>query len=329
MANFEYQPLRGSEIRLVRFVPADEGSEDSGKAWSSIFKGLRLEHHDLAAAPPYLALSYVWGDTTNLAPVEIDGKIDGRSIPVTGNLCQALAYIWMFRNELERGLTAVSAPAPGANDVKSDGSGADCQRVLYLWIDALCINQASFDERAVQVPRMAAIYSTACTTLVWFGQLPLDEGKLPVHLEPLLELFDATVPVAPFPRRHFPKPPADGDLKENRMRALMGLLKIYMGLMNNPWFKRMWVFQEYALSKRPPVALWGPALFALQAFMDAGPVLLKKFLDEPDVAATIGVTVRAVQAGLERQRTLLLGPPGTTSSSSLIAPHRSPLHTPS
>ncbi|KAI3391518.1 hypothetical protein diail_7197 [Diaporthe ilicicola] len=43
--------------------------------------------------------------------------------------------------------------------------------------------------------------------------------------------------------------------------------------------------------------------------MDAGPVLLQKCLDEPDIAAAIGATVRAVQAGLERQRTLLLGPP--------------------
>ncbi|KAH8772003.1 heterokaryon incompatibility protein-domain-containing protein [Diaporthe sp. PMI_573] len=242
MESFEYQPLCGSEIRLVRFVPINP--EDSGKAWSSIFKGLHLEHHDLATAPPYLALSYVWGDTTNQVPVEINGRF----LPVTGNLCQALAYIWVYRDELERGLTAVSAPPPDANDGKS----ADCQRVLYLWIDALCINQASFDERAVQVPRMAAIYSTACTTLAWLGQLPLDEGKLPVHLESLLELFDATVPVAPFPRRHFPKPQAGGDPKENRMRTLMGVLKIYMGLMNNPWFRRMWVFGQKDLSWQAP-----------------------------------------------------------------------------
>lgn len=129
----------------MRLISANEDSEDTGKPWSSTFEGLRLEHHDLATAPPYLALSYVWGDNTDRVPVEIDG----RSVPVTGNLCEALAHIWVFHDEVERGPTAVSAPVPDASDIKSDGSrsgsGADCQLVLYLRIDALCINQASFD----------------------------------------------------------------------------------------------------------------------------------------------------------------------------------------
>lgn len=311
MANFEYRPLRGSEIRLVRFVPADESSENTGKSLSSSLKDLHLEHHDLATAPPYLALSYVWGDTTNQVPV----NIDGRPVPITNNLCQALAHIWLFHDELERGLTAVSGPPADANDGKS----ADCQLVLYLWIDALCINQASFDERAVQVPRMAAIYSTAVTTLVWFGPLPLDEGKLPVHLESFLELFDATVPIAPFPRRHFPQPPVEGNLTTNRMMNLIGVLKIYSGLINNPWFTRIWVFQEYALSKRPPLALWGPALFALQAFLDAGAVLMQRCLNESNIAAALALPVRALQARLERRRTELLGPPGMYNL--FMAPH--------
>jgi hypothetical protein len=39
-----------------------------------------------------------------------------------------------------------------------------------LWIDAICINQASVAEKNVQVPKMRAIYSKAETVWVWLGR---------------------------------------------------------------------------------------------------------------------------------------------------------------
>jgi hypothetical protein len=39
----------------------------------------------------------------------------------------------------------------------------------WLWIDALCINQADFEERSSQVLLMGNIYSSASEVLIWLG----------------------------------------------------------------------------------------------------------------------------------------------------------------
>ena len=39
----------------------------------------------------------------------------------------------------------------------------------YFWIDALCINKASIEEKSHQVAMMRKIYSSASFVLVWLG----------------------------------------------------------------------------------------------------------------------------------------------------------------
>ncbi|CAG9987748.1 unnamed protein product [Clonostachys byssicola] len=81
------------------------------------------------------ALSYTWGDPTDLLPIEANGE----TMQVTRNLATALTYL---RN---------------------------ISSARHLWIDALCINQMDTDERNAQVAIMGTIYRTARRVVSWLG----------------------------------------------------------------------------------------------------------------------------------------------------------------
>jgi hypothetical protein len=90
----------------------------------------------LSQAPSYEALSYRWGDASVTDAVIVNGN----TFRATTNLVSAL------RRLRERG------------------------KSHYLWIDAICIDQASTEDKNLQVPMMAAIYSRASCVLIWLGE---------------------------------------------------------------------------------------------------------------------------------------------------------------
>ncbi|KAH7093610.1 heterokaryon incompatibility protein-domain-containing protein [Paraphoma chrysanthemicola] len=85
----------------------------------------------------YTCLSYVWGEEDAEDLIEIDGS----PFPVRNNL---MAFL----------LTARSKPHI---------------RSAWLYIDALCINQANVTERNHQVQQMGKIYSNATKVISWLG----------------------------------------------------------------------------------------------------------------------------------------------------------------
>jgi hypothetical protein len=51
--------------------------------------------------------------------------------------------------------------------------------VRYLWVDAICLNQADNDEKSIQVGLIRDIYRQARRVLVWLGDaLPEDDIQL-------------------------------------------------------------------------------------------------------------------------------------------------------
>ncbi|KAH7324421.1 heterokaryon incompatibility protein-domain-containing protein [Stachybotrys elegans] len=92
----------------------------------------------LHSAPAYEGLSYAWGN----AAIQKDIAVNGHSLTVTANLELAL-----------RGLR----------------SSTDAR---VIWVDNICINQASTAERNHQVTLMRTIYSKCTQDLLWIG--PLD-----------------------------------------------------------------------------------------------------------------------------------------------------------
>jgi hypothetical protein len=101
-----------------------------------------LTHYDLDDAPQYEAVSYCWGDATDVTPVQVNDF----TMHVTRNLRSAL-----FHLRLE-------------------------DKSRLIWADAICINQQDLDERASQVSIMNYIYQNAFRTLIWLG--PGDKSTL-------------------------------------------------------------------------------------------------------------------------------------------------------
>jgi hypothetical protein len=97
---------------------------------------LRLVEATLDDLPPYDALSYAWGDNNPTSSI----VCEGRALPVTANCEAALREI-----------------LPNDQD-------------HFVWVDSLCIDQASTLERNQQVALMAEIFSNAKKVLIWLGE---------------------------------------------------------------------------------------------------------------------------------------------------------------
>ncbi|KAK8060052.1 hypothetical protein PG996_009982 [Apiospora saccharicola] len=99
----------------------------------------------------------------------------------------------------------------------------------YLWIDAVCINQANPTERNHQVQIMAMIYSRATKVCVWLGEDDDDSAMAIKFIKDeimKLERFD--------------------DICKNKANA--DKWQALLALMQRPWFGRRWVAQEIALA---------------------------------------------------------------------------------
>ncbi|KAK3991066.1 heterokaryon incompatibility protein-domain-containing protein [Cladorrhinum sp. PSN332] len=161
ISTFGYSPLRPGEIRLVRLehnASLDQGSHHPASDGTPI--RCTITHHPLSSPPPYTALSYCWGEGSRkgLPPLHISmldhtgGPLQQGTVQIRNNLYQFLRRVRPIPNA-----------ADGAFGVFSHSW------VGYLWIDALCIDQGDLEEKAVQVPLMRQIYSSARRIVMWLG----------------------------------------------------------------------------------------------------------------------------------------------------------------
>lgn len=128
-----FRPLGVRQIRLIHLQPGPVSAPIE----------CRLEDVHLENAPPYAALSYVWGPPDPVDTVTVNEK----SIGVTKNLHSALLH------------------------VRQESS------VVTLWVDALCIVQEDKLEKSQQVQMMGDIFRTATSTFIWLGE-PSDNDKV-------------------------------------------------------------------------------------------------------------------------------------------------------
>ena len=132
-----------------------------------------------------------------------------------------------------------------------------------LWIDAVCINQDDKSERASQILLMSDIYSQAALTYVWLGnndpvtQQAICNLKLLRCLSSYVEHVDAAdVPESASSARSV-RQILDNIRSGHRITRTQWqymLVPSFSGyvypLFDLPWFGRLWVFQEAALSRR-------------------------------------------------------------------------------
>ena len=166
-----------------------------------LLKPVSISRHSLAfstliihraAAPAYTAVSYTWGDGEASEVI----LLDGRPFNVRVNLWSCLYYV---------------------------GQAARSAAWRYMWVDAICINQANIAEKNAQVGSMDEIYRKATCVSVWLGLVPMPDmfSPLPPEVLPIktleIEDFDWF-----------------GDIKD---------------LANRPYWYRSWVVQEFLLGQ--------------------------------------------------------------------------------
>lgn len=136
--DYEYPPLPGE--RCIRLLRMHAPSKNRKQYIECELYTLPLDHPLIG----YNALSYTWDGQKPDRYILCDGK----RLPVTRN-CESIL-----------------------RKLRPDVLG------IVLWIDAICIDQKSLDEKANQVPLMSDIYRHATNVTIWFGVSPMADGLI-------------------------------------------------------------------------------------------------------------------------------------------------------
>ncbi|WQF81108.1 Putative heterokaryon incompatibility [Colletotrichum destructivum] len=152
---YRYSPLSGPRMtRLIRL----HHSETKDAPLTCEMAEINVDDH-----PEYHALSYTWNDETPSVPMTVSASNDAGSgsqtLLLTPNCAAALRVL---RKRVKR-------------DHRVARTG--------LWVDAVCIDQSSRDEKSIQVAMMADVYRNAKVVVVWLG-----EGRAPPNRRSLLPL---------------------------------------------------------------------------------------------------------------------------------------------
>jgi hypothetical protein len=194
--------------------------------------------------PHYETVSYVWGDKTRRGTI----YVDGRSMNVNKS-----AELAVRRMRLPN-------------------------RTRALWIDAICINQASIAERSQQVSIMHHIYRCGSTNLIWLGDG--DEGKIKVVLHDIQSILedmrretnDFQNVIETMYTSNFSHKLSESGFSV-QIRDWPSLREFYF----NPWFTRVRIVQETALARRN-ICYHGDLECALEDVLRAASWLVHKQL---------------------------------------------------
>ncbi|CZR65100.1 uncharacterized protein PAC_15000 [Phialocephala subalpina] len=212
--HYPYRPLDFDthEFRLLTF---NLGEHDSGWVPCSV------EHASLIDPPPYIALSYCWGDPTNTTEMRI-GDV---GILITENLNSALIEVLTLMRDR------------GEHNVR-------------IWADAVCINQEDGQERSQQVRNMRQIYSKAIEVIAFVGsadyQVVTEKTTSTTENREDLTLI-GDVAVLSFLRGW--KDRSQNDVRPDAPLSKMALAYLDQFFSQQYW-NRVWIIQEITVAQK-------------------------------------------------------------------------------
>jgi hypothetical protein len=217
--SYEYRPLTApGAIRLIELQP----SADLNARLECILLHTTFDELNDEVIYHYCALSYVWGNPKDTKPI----IVDGRHLDIGTNLATALRYL--KHSTLAR----------------------------HLWADAICINQKDNKEKEIQVDQMGEVYKAALHTIIWLG-----EGAGYDKAESVLACICDTkkdkklwedLTWSNMKREYMdPSDLRREDTSQNWFRTKREQFLGLDGLVNLPWFTRIWIYQGLILSRDP------------------------------------------------------------------------------
>ena len=162
---------------------------------------LEIFHTNLDDYPTYKALSYTWGSPTD----------PRHGINVNGCHFEVRENLWLALRRFQAGDVAP-----------------------VIWIDAICINQSSDNERNHQVAKMKRIYEQATEVIVWLGP-SYEDSDLAIKLTK--ELYDHRESVRWITQRF-------------SMPSTKLALQALGNLFRREYWWRIWIVQEITVAQR-------------------------------------------------------------------------------
>lgn len=209
-----------NEIRLFRIYSA-ENLVNVDHRDRTILRG-HIIHANPEDADPFCAVSYCWGsiDISNSRPILVDKD---SCINISKSLHEAL---WTVVDKL--GSTSY----------------------VDIWADQICINQYDLAERGRQVELMGPIFEGAGLVAVWLGPKSPDS----VDMCSVMAKLRSVAWHWKGPAYHLRQ------LDANSIRSFLAQVGIHEAdlhtlnfgcnqLVRNPWFYRLWTFQEIVVAR--------------------------------------------------------------------------------
>jgi hypothetical protein len=198
-----------SDKKEIRLLHLEPGLDETPITGS-------LTVHPLSSRmiPDYEAVSYLWGDSRDYSSVQINSR-------------------------------AALVPASAERALRGLRSR---EGIRVLWIDAVCIDQASSREREQQVAIMNDVYERAMRTVVWLGNDDETIPSLVASMQVILKQMSAET--NNFEDEDKMMQGDRGDFYEDNYANLPTGCheRAIVAFYNRPWFQRLWVVQEVALS---------------------------------------------------------------------------------
>lgn len=220
-AHYPYRPLDFDthEFRLLTF---NLGEHDSG--WVPCF----VEHASLINPPPYIALSYCWGNPTNTTEMRI-GDV---GILITENLNSALIEVLTL--------------------MKNRGEDK-----VQIWADAVCINQDDGQERSQQVRNMREIYSKATEVIAFVGSAESQAGTQKSTSATMWRVgFTLTGNFADLSFIRGWKDRSQNDVRPDTPSSKTELASLD-DFFNQPYWNRVWIIQELTVARKVLIVYGG------------------------------------------------------------------------
>lgn len=178
---------------------------------------------EVEKAPPYVALSYTWGNKHLSRAISINGS----EANITANLADAIDDIFDFARS----------------------------RDLMFWADSICINQGDVNERSSQVRLMNTIYRSAEMVTIWLGPAADDSDEAFKRMEEWSERLDMfkeqhgvsqllALPSIRLDDGFFFRPGTQKIVRAVRM------------ICRRPWWSRAWVVQEGSVASKERTILF-------------------------------------------------------------------------
>ena len=281
---YNYKPLPKGWIRLI------EIHESPVVDPHDLEQGIHISLHDypLSSCPPYIALSYSWGQTSpkvdpttrvfTTVPRCYPFHCEGRLVLGTQNLRAALRrlrqaqYYWRYpQYDTSEQSTTVRKQYEMMNGTE------------LFWIDAICIDQDDLAERSSQVMLMGQIYTETKYCMVWLGE---KDTYTYTALELALRVYKDDNFRKSFNNHNIVecKRFMDGMLNRDTREELIALAVLF----SRSWFSRLWVMQEASLARNVMIIV-GSLFTELEVllFLTQGMTLAQTFVFATTVVSSM------------------------------------------